>query len=71
MTADYLNQIKGNSKFFESTKGKFLKNLGLFGVTTGIGAIIGGQIGAPVGTLAGKVVEPAVDYGLGLLETFW
>ncbi|MNQ39272.1 hypothetical protein D3C85_528760 [compost metagenome] len=71
VTADYLNQIKGNSKFFESTKGKFLKNLGLFGVTTGIGAIIGGQIGAPVGTLAGKVVEPAVDYGLGLLETYW
>lgn len=71
VTADYLNQIKGNSKFFESTKGKFLKNLGLFGVTTGIGAIIGGQIGAPVGTLAGKVVEPVVDYGLGLLETYW
>jgi hypothetical protein len=71
VTSDYLNQIKGNSKFFESTKGKFLKNLGLFGVTTGIGAIIGGQIGAPVGTVVGKVVEPAVDYGLGLLETYW
>ena len=71
VTAEYLNQIKGNTKFFETTKGKFLKNLGLFGVTSGLGAAIGGQVGAMAGTAVGKAIEPAVDYGLGLLETFW
>lgn len=71
VTEEYLNQIKGNTKFFETTKGKFLKNLGLFGVTSGLGAIIGGQVGAITGTAVGKAIEPAVDYGLGLLETFW
>ncbi|MCP9761516.1 hypothetical protein [Lacihabitans soyangensis] len=71
ITSEYINQIQGNTKFFQSTKGKFLKNLGLFGVTTGIGTIIGGQLGAIAGTAIGKLVEPAVDLGLGLLETFW
>jgi hypothetical protein len=71
VTAEYLNQIKGNTKFFESTRGKFVKNLGLFGVSTGVGEVIGGQIGAAAGIAMGKVIEPAVDYGLGLLETFW
>jgi hypothetical protein len=71
VTAEYLNEIKGNTKFFETTKGKFVKNLGLFGVSTGLGAAIGGQLGAVTGTAVGKIAEPAVDYGLGLLETFW
>lgn len=71
VTEEYLNQIKGNTKFFETTKGKFLKNLGLFGVTSVLGTLIGGNIGAITGTAVGKAIEPAVDYGLGLLETFW
>jgi len=56
---EYLNEIKGNTKFFETTEGKFLKNLGLYGVNTAIGAAIAG----PAGAVAG--------YALGLLETFW
>ncbi len=71
VTADYLNQIKGNSDFFETNKGKFIKNLGLFGLTSGLGAAICGQVGASAGIILGKVIEPAVDYGLGLLETYW
>lgn len=70
ITKEYLNQIKGNTQFFESTAGKFVKNLGLFGVSAGLGEIIGGHVGAAAGTAAVKVVEPAIDYGLGLLETF-
>ena len=71
VTEEYLNQIKGNTKFFETTKGKFLKNIGLFGVTSVLGTLIGGNIGAITGTAVGKAIEPAVDYGSGLLETFW
>jgi hypothetical protein len=59
ITKEYLNEIKGNSKFFDSTEGKFLKNLGLFGINTVLGATIAG----PAGVAAG--------YALGLLETFW
>ena len=59
ITKEYLNEIKGNSKFFDSTEGKFLKNLGLFGINTVLGATIAG----PAGVVAG--------YALGLLETFW
>jgi hypothetical protein len=59
ISKEYINEIKGKSKFFESSEGKFLKNLGLYGASTAIGAAIAG----PVGAVAG--------YGLGLLETFW
>ncbi len=59
ITKEYLNEIKGNTKFFESTEGKFLKNLGLFSANTALGAVIAG----PAGAVAG--------YALGLLETFW
>lgn len=59
ITKEYLNQIKGNTQFFESTEGKFIKNLGVFGVNTALGSALAG----PVGIAAG--------YALGLLETFW
>jgi len=67
VTEAYLNEIKGKAKFFETTKGKFLKNLGSFAISTGLGAAITGQAGAVVGAF----LQPAADYGLGLLETFW
>lgn len=59
ITKEYLNEIKGNSKFFDSTEGKFLKNLGLFGINTVLGATIAGTAGFAAG------------YALGLLEEFW
>lgn len=59
ITKEYLNELRGNNKFFESTEGKFLKNLGLYGANAALGAVIAG----PAGAVAG--------YALGLLETFW
>jgi hypothetical protein len=67
VTEEYINQIKGNTKFFESTSGKFIKNLGVYGLTPVAGAAIGGQVGA----VAGAGLSKVIDYGLGLLETFW
>jgi hypothetical protein len=67
VTEAYLNEIKGKTKFFETTKGKFIKNLGSFALSTGLGAAIAGQAGAVVGAF----LQPAAHYGLGLLETFW
>lgn len=59
ITKEYLNEIKGDTKFFETSEGKFLRNLFMFGANTALGAAIAG----PAGVAAG--------YGLGLLETFW
>lgn len=67
VTANYINEIKGSSRFFESTCGKFVKNLGFFGVSTCFGAAINGLPGAT----AGGIIGTAAEYGLGLLETYW
>jgi hypothetical protein len=58
VSEEYLNQVKGDTKFFERTQGKLLKNLTLFGVNTALGSAIAG----PAGT--------AVGFTIGLLETF-
>lgn len=59
ISEQYLNEIKGKTKFFEKTSGKLVKNLGSFGVNAAVGAAIAG----PTGVIAG--------FALGLLETFW
>lgn len=59
VSAEYMNQIRGDGKFFQTKGGKFLKNLALFGLTTSIGAAVAGPIGTAVGG------------GLGLLDTLW
>lgn len=59
ITKEYLNQIKGNTKFFETTEGKFLRNLSMYGANAALGAAVAG----PAGAVAG--------YALGLLETYW
>lgn len=58
ITKEYLNEIKGDNKFFESPEGKLLKNVSMFSVN----AVLGAAIAGPVGVAAG--------FGVGLLETF-
>ena len=58
ITRECLNEIKGSKRFFNTNSGKFFKNLGMFGVSTALGAAIAG----PAGAVAG--------FGLGLLDTF-
>jgi len=59
ITREYLNQIKGSSKFFETSSGKFIKTLGLYGINAAISTEIIGLGGLATGL------------GLGLLENFW
>lgn len=59
ITEEFINQIKGNTKFFETSAGKFVKNLATFGISTALGAALVG----PTGLVAG--------FSLGLLETYW
>ena len=58
ISKEYLNQIKGSSNFFENNGGKFIRNLGVFG----LGSALGGAIAGPIGTIAG--------FTLGLLDTY-
>jgi hypothetical protein len=59
LTKEYLNEIKGNSKFFNSTGGRFLKYMASLGLTSAIGSAVGGPIGSFIGGT------------LGLLDALW
>lgn len=58
ITREYINEIKGTNKFFESNDGKFVRNLGMFGINIALGEAIAGITGAIAG------------FGLSLLDTF-
>jgi hypothetical protein len=60
LTREYLNEIKGNTKFFDSVGGKFLKTLGMLGANTILGSLLPGI------TLGSMTAA----FGLGLLDTF-
>lgn len=66
ITKEYINEITGKNNFFDSTKGKFIKNVGLFGIGAGLGGWLGGLGGAVVGS----ALSGASDFGLGLLDTY-
>jgi len=66
ISVEYLNEIKGTNKFFESTGGKFVKNVGMFTVGTALGGALAGPVGAAIGAAGAK----AAEFGLGLLDTF-
>lgn len=59
ITSEYLNELKGKKSFFQSTGGKFLRFLGVFGVGTALESAIIGTGGMVAG------------FGLGMLDTFW
>lgn len=70
ITEAYINEVAGAKRFFETTKGKLIKNTFLYGAMSGLGILIAGPVGGMVGATVKPVVEPVVDYGLGILEEF-
>lgn len=70
VTEAYLAEIKEAKSFFNTTKGKIIKNTVLFGASTGLGTLIAGPVGAMVGASATPIVNLGIDYGLSLLEEF-
>ncbi len=67
ITKEYLNEIKGDSKFFNKNSGKFLKTIGMFGIGAGLGSAISGIESSLIGGSLGVVS----DLGLSLLDTYW
>jgi len=70
VTAEYLNAIRGDSKFFEKTGGKFLKNLLSFGASFELGAAVTHAATLAAGVAAAAVAVPTAGYLFGLLDTF-
>lgn len=67
---EYLSSIENTKGPLEKGVGKFLKTLGVYAVSCAAGEIIAGLPGACVGSVAGKFIEPAVDLGISLLDTY-
>lgn len=59
IASEYLKEIQGKYKFYQTGTGKLFRNIGVFGITTELGNAIAGMPGVAVG------------FGLGLLDTFW
>jgi len=66
----YVNEVTGHKGFFETRKGKLIKVLSMFGITTGLGAAGGGAVGSLLGAGAGVVAEKLSDIGLDLVDTY-
>lgn len=56
---EYLKEIKGDNKYFQSFEGKFIKVFSVFGISTAISLALSPAAGIPAG------------FGLSLLDTFW
>lgn len=66
ISKEFIDEAMGKNKFFESTGGKFLRNIGMLGLGIGIGSTLGGIGGVVAGASFGK----AADFGLSLLDTY-
>jgi len=67
ISKEYVSEITGKNNFFDSNKGKFLRTVGMFGIGSGVSAMLGGGIpGLTLGTVAGK----AADLGFSLIDTY-
>lgn len=64
VTKAYIDEIEGKNKFFESKRGRFIKNLVVFGV----GGLLGEKISEQ--PLLGSAVAKVGEYALGLFDEF-
>ncbi len=65
----YINAIVNSKGFFETKKGRLTKNITMSLLGAGIGSIAG-PLGATIGGFGGKVLEPALDFSLDLVDEY-
>lgn len=70
VTEAYINEISSTTKYLNKLKGKLLKNTLIFGVSTLAGSLITDKISNALvaGKIISPLIEPTVDYGIGLIE---
>ncbi|MCK4250379.1 hypothetical protein KAX97_02975 [candidate division WOR-3 bacterium] len=68
---EYIDAIVQTKGYFESGKGKFIKTLSLFTLSIEVGGLIAGLPGMILGVPLAKMIEPAADFGLDLIDTYF
>lgn len=69
VTRAYVDAIANAKGFFETGKGRFTKTVAMAMLGAGAGSVAG-PAGAALGGVAAKLLEPAVDFGLDLLDEY-
>lgn len=70
-TKEYIDAIADARGFFETKKGKLTKSIAMTTVGAGVGAVIAGaESGAFLGATAAKLLEPAADLALDMVDEF-
>ncbi len=64
VTKEYLKEIEGGNKFFESKGGRFVKNLAMFSIGGALGQFLAQQ------PLVGASIATAGEYTLGLFDEY-
>lgn len=71
ITKEYINEITNHKGFFETTKGKFIKTIGMYSIGGVTGGIAAGATGTFAGITLGKILEPVADLGLNFIDTYF
>ncbi|EIY9463334.1 hypothetical protein V4T56_004180 [Vibrio vulnificus] len=70
VTKEYIDAIANRKGFFETKKGRFVKNVGMTAIGAGIGSIAG-PAGAVAGGAIGKLIEPVADFALDIIDEYF
>lgn len=70
ITKEYIEAIANSKGFFQTKIGRITKSVAMSGIGAGIGLLIAGPEGALGGAGAAKLLEPAADFGLDMLDEF-
>ena len=69
ISKEYMNEITGKNDFWDTTKGKIVKNVGMLGVGSALGAAIGSITITSVAI--GSLLAKGAELGLGLFDSFF
>lgn len=70
ISKEYVDAISNARGFFQSKTGRFTKSIAVSTVGAGLGMLVAGPAGAAGGAGVAKLLEPAADLGLDLLDEF-
>jgi len=70
ITKEYVDAIANSKGFFQTRTGRFTKNVAMSTIGAGVGMLVAGPAGAAGGVGIAKLLEPAADFGLDMLDEF-
>lgn len=70
ITKEYVDAVANSRGFFQTKTGRFTKNIAMSAIGAGVGMLVAGPAGAAGGAGAAKLLEPAADFGLDMLDEF-